>query len=966
MQSPYRRARIALVSSASALAVLTTSPVLAQDAASVEDYDTNIIIVTAQRQAESLQDVPVAVSAFTSEMLESQQIENTLDLQQSLPSTTFTKGNFTTSNITIRGIGSAGVAASSDQGVGVHFNDMPMFVSRLFETEFYDMERIEVLRGPQGTLFGRNATGGVINLITARPKANFGASGEVQYGNYDTKQVKGMLNLPFGDIGGARFAGTYQNRDGFTNNLYTGNDIDGRNSFSLRGSVQLNPGDATTLNIVTQYFKEKSNRSRIQKQLCATDATAILGCRPDQLSNGVVNADATLASILTSREFFYIAGAGALAPFSLGSVYGSDGHVYSNAVNPAGVRTMALDFEPVYRAEELIVQAELEHDFDNFTVTLNGGYTDNSVLSQTDASFNVSNSLATNVGYQTLLGAAQAGNPTAQFFLSQPQFSGNQLCVSRPDELNAGAIAGRIYDCAGNTIDFDQSNNNYRQWSLEARVASDLDGPVNFLLGGLYLNAKGESNYYVMASQLDYASLMLGGGAGVLAAPFFNSDTILNKLETYGVFGELYYEPSDTLKLTAGLRYSNDKKTVHDRSALLSVRVPFGTQDANAAGIAPPRMISRSFDEITGRFVIDWKPEVAFTDDTLVYASFSRGTKPGGINPPFDAALFIAPETFAPEIINAVEIGTKNTFSDGALQLNLTGFYYDYKDLQVSRIVNRTSFEDNTDATIYGVELETIVRPTRGFTVNATASYLKTKIKDLQLVNTRDPSGGRDDVLIIKDLQQAANCAVIPTVQGSIPIAQTAAIVNAFNNGLSAAVGNPGMLQPAVPVPGTNTMGAFSVCSQLAGFLATSFPGAYQLNPTPSGGVLLPSGVEVDLSGNELLNSPKWKFSLGAQYQIELASGWLITPRADLHFTGEAYGSNFNLNVDRMKAYEIVNAQMTVTSPDDRFYLRGYVQNLFDTQATTGIYISDPAVGLFTNIFTVEPRTYGLAAGFRF
>jgi outer membrane receptor protein involved in Fe transport len=127
------------------------------------------IVVTAQRTAQSLQDVPIAVTAFSAEMLQRQQIQNSLDLQLTLPNITFTKGNFTGSSFTIRGIGDLCVGSSCDSATAIHVNGSPLIGTRLFEAEFFDMERIEVLRGPQGTLFGRNATSGVINSSPPSP-----------------------------------------------------------------------------------------------------------------------------------------------------------------------------------------------------------------------------------------------------------------------------------------------------------------------------------------------------------------------------------------------------------------------------------------------------------------------------------------------------------------------------------------------------------------------------------------------------------------------------------------------------------------------------------------------------------------------------------------------------------------------------------------------------------------------------
>src|SRR3990167_6413882 len=158
------RGKLSLLAGVCAAAVAT--PVFAQSTPQSADEGIGLqeIIVTAQRQAQSLQDVPIAVSAFSAENLTKQQIQNSTDLQLSLPNVTFTKTNFTSSSFTIRGIGDLCVGVSCDAATGIHLNDMPMVSSRLFETEFFDLERIEVLRGPQGTLFGRNATSGVVNI----------------------------------------------------------------------------------------------------------------------------------------------------------------------------------------------------------------------------------------------------------------------------------------------------------------------------------------------------------------------------------------------------------------------------------------------------------------------------------------------------------------------------------------------------------------------------------------------------------------------------------------------------------------------------------------------------------------------------------------------------------------------------------------------------------------------------------
>ncbi|HEY0044191.1 MAG TPA: TonB-dependent receptor [Allosphingosinicella sp.] len=948
------------------------------------------IIITAQRRAESLQSVPIAVSAFSGEALERQQIENATDLQLSLPNITFTKTNFTASSFTIRGIGDLCVGFSCDTATGIHVNDMPLTSTRLFETEYFDLERIEVLRGPQGTLFGRNATSGVVNFITAKPDLNaIAANVSAEYGNFDSKKLTGMLNVPLGNMVGVRVAGYYLQRDGYTKNLFDNSRIDDRDLYALRGTIRFQPTDSTTLDLIGYYFREKDNRSRIQKQLCNTDPTGVLGCAPDSLSNEAVNGNSTLAAILSSREFFRINNP-TLTNFGLGSLYGPD-TFFGGVTTPTDLRTVNIDFRPTYFAEEMHLMGRLEQDLgEQFSITVTGGYTKATVDSRTDYNLMAGNALVNNPGLLTLAGTAAAPgalfpggiNPYTQAAAALiPNGPNGGVCTSETNRNYTGVFGGFTNRCTPGSTDYDRSESHSRQYSVEAHIDSDFDGPFNFLIGGILLDQKfTDSNYYVASFGLDYAAGILGAATALgqraagntafpntfLAPPYYNSEVSLFTLKSYGLFGEAYFEASDKLKFTAGVRYSNDKKRQIARVPLLSFPVPFGVTDANqspfigsydADASTPGNQVyddSRvSFDEFTGRLVADYE----ITDDNLLYASWSRGYKSGGINPPINP-IFAVPRTFAPEIINSFEIGSKNTFAGGALRLNLSAFYYDYKGLQLSRIVGRTSVNDNTDATIYGAEAEAVVRPAPDLLLNFSASYLKTKIKDLQLVDPRDPSGGRSDSVIIKDVTNASNCALIPNVAGNALGANT--LVTAFN-------GAVGLAGPK-PVPGTNTTGAFSICDALAATIANPSAPLRALFQTPTGALpfTVATGVPVDLSGNELPQAPKWKFSAGAQYTIRLGNGMTIVPRADFAWTGGFYARSFNRPVDRVDGYEVVNAQIQLNGVEERWFARAFVQNLTANDAITGQFVADQSSGLFTNIFTLEPRRYGVAVGFKF
>ncbi|MBY6218509.1 TonB-dependent receptor [Qipengyuania aquimaris] len=937
-----------------------------------------VIIVTAQRQAQSLQEVPIAVSAFDTEALEAQQIENASDLQLTLPNVSFTKSNFTASSFTIRGIGDLCVGVSCDSATAIHLNSAPLFGTRLFETEYFDLERVEVLRGPQGTLFGRNATSGVVNVVTAKPDlSGFSASADLEYGNYNSMKAKGMINLPIGDSIGLRVAGFWLDRDGYTENLYDGNDIDDREMFAVRGSLRFEPGPDTTIDLMGYYFEEDDNRLRIQKQLCQRDPTGVLGCLNNRRDFAKTNSNSTFTGTLGSQEFFNIA-LGAFGPLvnnlGLNSLYGPD--AYANFQEPADVRKVNTQFTPEYYSDELQLQAHLEHSFGDINLSLTGTYQETSVDSRQDYNLGVGeipNQVAAFGTIQAYAAGAVPGlEPYFQPIVDALFDSSGNLCVSDTRLDNRGAFEG-FSVCTPDGTQFDRSNQENESYSVEAIVSSDFDGSFNFLLGGIYANSKVlENSYFVNAFAIDYVTGVIGSlisfGGGLPPAyggtSFFRNNTQDFELESFGIFGEAYIDVTDRLKITAGLRYNDDTKSIRARSTLLSFfnpyandgdpfdptanplypNGPFGPFDADpgTAGLQDVQERDVAFDEITGRFVVDYE----LSPDNHLYASYSRGYKSGGINPPLQP-IFAVPDSFGPESIDAFEIGSKNSFLDGALQFNATAFYYKYKDLQLSRIIARTSVNDTIDADIWGLEFETIIRPDYNWLVNMNVSFLNAEVAGDQFFsNPRDPGGGDPDAVIIKDITNGALCAV------------TGAGANAF---VAAVNGGLGLQGPtAFPSDGgIASTGAFSICSALdaqATAIGALFGGVQVLSP----------GVQVNLKGNKLPQAPEMKASLGVQYTAEFDNGMTLVPRFDIAFTGEQYGNVFNGPVNRIEPFVQANAQIQLNSADENWYVRGWVQNIFDSDSVTGLYVTDASSGLFSNIFTLDPRRYGIAVGAKF
>ncbi|NJS14981.1 MAG: TonB-dependent receptor [Sphingopyxis sp.] len=966
----------------SMMALCLTTPAFAQDAEERTETDAfgGEIVVTAQRQSERLQDVPIAVSAFSAESLEAQQIENPSDLQLTLPNITFTKTNFTSSSFTIRGIGDLCVGVSCDSATAIHLNGSPLIGTRLFETEFFDLERIEVLRGPQGTLFGRNATSGVVNVITAKPKlGEFAANIEGEYGNYNSIKAKGMVNVPLGDTMAVRVAGFYLNRDGYTRNQFDNSKIDDRDMFAVRGSFRWEPGPDTTLDLMGYYFREDDNRLRIQKQLCQRDPTGVLGCLNNRRDPGVTNANSTFVGVLTSREFFAIRGLP--TALALGSLYGPDS--LAGFVSPSDPRVVNTDFTPEYFSDELQVEGRLEHSFGAINVSLAGIYQEASVDSRQDYNLSVQNRAFFTPALTALQALATGGGgPALAAYLNPiraaliPGGPTGNLCTSDTDPTGLGAYGGNAI-CGATAQDFDRSNQKSSSWSGELILTSDFDGPLNFVVGGIYGKSHlTENSYYVNSFGIDYLTGILGtftalgnppaaGGPlppSYLGTPFFRNNTDDLKVKSYGLFGEAYWELNDAIKLTVGARYTNDKKSIRARSTLASFLVPFtqtgdafnspfvGSFDADP-GLAGNQLFQArrvGFDEVTGRAVLDWK----ITPDNLIYLSYSRGYKSGGINPPLQP-IFAVDESFSPELVDSFEIGSKNRFGD--LQLNVTGFYYKYSDLQLSRIVARTSVNDNVDAEIYGLEAEAVITPSPNWVINMGASYLHTKVSsDKFLGDPRDPSGGRSDTVIIKDITNGANCAVVPTTAGN------GAGASAFVTAINASLGLQG---PAGfgPNSGINSPGAFGICSVLQAQSAPGGAGAL------FGGMTVENaGVPVNIKGNELPQAPNYKFSVGVQYTADIGTDMTLVPRFDLSYTGDSYGNIFNGRINAIEGYAQANAQIQLNGADNKWFARLFVQNIFDSQPVTGLYVTDQSSGLFSNVFTLDPRRYGISAGVKF
>lgn len=258
--------RLVLCASASVLSLSAALPALAQDPATPQPEEDDAqamrvddIIVTAQRRSERIQDVPAAISAFTGETLESAGVVNTRDLEIVTPALAFTQASYAPQP-SIRGIGTRGVNPGDEQVVPVYIDGVyqPFVVGGLFELS--NVDRIEVLRGPQGTLLGRNATGGAINIITERPQPGFGGHVILGYGSYNERKATGYVTG-----GNERIAASlsvdYLEDDGYVYDVVNDRDFAKIDSTSIRGQVEINPDDATTITLTASHYDRYDDTS---------------------------------------------------------------------------------------------------------------------------------------------------------------------------------------------------------------------------------------------------------------------------------------------------------------------------------------------------------------------------------------------------------------------------------------------------------------------------------------------------------------------------------------------------------------------------------------------------------------------------------------------------------------------------------------------------------------------------------
>nr|WP_087574655.1 TonB-dependent receptor [Sphingomonas sp. CDS-1] len=580
------------------------------------------IVVTAQKRSESLQKVPLAVTAVTAADLDRSGIRDLQGVVSSVPNLNLGT-QLGMAKVALRGIGLENISAGAEGSIAFHVNGV--FLSRSVSAlaSFYDVQQVEVLRGPQGTLYGRNATGGSINITTRKPTQELSGYFNLTGGNYGRVTTEGAVSgaiVP--GVLAARLAFQTQNHDGYGKNIITGNEVDNLNSRAVRGTLLFTPTERLTVDITADYFRKRDH----------------------------------------SGAYHQTGGAGFSAPgvpiTRLGIALGG--------LSPTRARDVSSEVDPSHYLRLWGVSGKVTYDL-----------TDGISLNSLTAYRSTVNRSATDLDGTDLLLVKQFLNEDAKQFSEELQLTG------KTDRLN-------------------------------------------WLLGLYYFN---ENDHGVVADPLNPAKTIFFIFPDMLTTGFLGAGRI--KTDAVAVFGQASYEIVDNLRLTLGARYSSEKKTDHDELAF-DIFTPYVGQFATPSTILDR---SKRFKSFTPRIALDYQA----TPDVLLYASWSRGFKAGTYS------LGAGTPAVDPEKVSAFEGGIKSQLWDRRLRLNLAGFYYDYKDLQIGKVVGTTNatlvLENAATATIYGAEAELQAKISSRFDIDANASWLHARFDSYVSADPARPFG---------------------------------------------------------------------------------------------------------------------------------------------------------------------------------------------------------------------------------
>jgi iron complex outermembrane recepter protein len=618
-----------------------------QQTAATEEEDASTgriaeIVVTAQRRAESIQDVPIAISAFSSDQLAAQGVTNTLEIGRFVPNLVAQNntGIGSANSYFLRGLGSTETIATFDPPVGTYVDDIYLSRQNANNLSLFDVERVEVLRGPQGTLFGRNTTGGAINVIMRDPGRDFGGYAEVGYGRFDKVLARASVDIPLADSFFTKISGYFEDDKGYVRNVTTGerlNDNDGWGvRLGLRG--ELSPNARWT----ASYMHIVSKGDNILNFECNPANPS--DCKGRFATTGLSERD------------------GPPSPYA-----------------PLVIRGRKANYGLGQEAETDIVTSNFEIDVaDRTTLSFITGYV----------------------------------NLTQQFsFDFFDGRGGPSITVPNPPV--------RGFPRGGFTI---LNDGQHEQFTQEIKLnGTAFDGFVDYVGGVFYIDERNRTDF---ADIFTLFVPTVPGGLSLLLA-----DRVLrNRTVAYAGYAQADFNITEQIKLTAGVRYTDETKTLrysdnrpscNDGTVEATCLFNQNLIAANGRPI-PTRQTTRIW---TPRFAANFQPN----DDLLFFASATRGFKSGGWNARSTAPSQVLP--FGPEKVWSYEAGVKSDLFDRRVRANLTAFWLDVADLQtISGLLNANGTitfltRNFADYRNKGVEAELTFLPVEGLNLYANLGY---------------------------------------------------------------------------------------------------------------------------------------------------------------------------------------------------------------------------------------------------
>lgn len=690
------------------------------------------IIVTATRRAESLSDVPIAISAVDDTLLRNSGANDIRQLNQLAPSLLVSStGSEANTSARIRGVGTVGDNAGLESSVAIFVDGVYRSRTGVGMNELGEVERVEVLRGPQGTLFGRNASAGLIHVITKAPEFSFRGYGYATYGNYDYVRADAGVTGPISDTIAAKLEGVYERRDGFYTDLTSGDRVNTRGRFLLRGQLLFEPSSDVSLRLIGDYSERDE---ACCAAVYATDAVA-----PGN-SASLNPANNPLVGILAQ-----------LAPGGYNALYPSIDDPFDRRISVSPGRG--------YGGKTKDYGGSLEVNWTPGDITLTSltAYREYANAQGADADYSLVDLLEISPG-----GPGRLFHTFSQELRAQGSAFGDRV-----DWLVGGYVSREILN-TGSGLKF---GSQYGQFSA-CRVVSAIN------VGLVSVGAPG--------------CLTAGGRAalGGNAAPTVRALDLLSQVNNVGDEGTRYRQKSeslaafthnivhltDTVDLTVGLRYTRERKDlsadfensnifcpqiralVPASSGILTLGC-LGNSSTELNGLNIADDFSES--ELTGTAVLSWKP----TPDLLLYGSYSRGYKAGGYN--LDRGALGSPNTtrlesdvsrlrFDSEQVNAYELGIK--YSVPEFTLSVAGFRSEFSNFQLNTFDGTTYIvatingcgtdlggadSDTNPATgacapddvragviAQGIEIEGALRPGRHLNIGLGLTYADTRYAD--------------------------------------------------------------------------------------------------------------------------------------------------------------------------------------------------------------------------------------------